>query len=209
MGGEESDLDLFALLPLVNGHKDPSEPSSSSPAPSSPSKSTSSGKKSTSAIQRAPARPTPFPGCLPGSSGGYYGTEGQGDWALEREMEILRLEDENRALREMLAIAQESALGGEGREEEKVPDLAAMRDRKASLTVEELEADAEKEEAEKEARAGEVAEEPGTGAGTGLGGGSGVVDRGRGYRPVLSESALGFSAEMPSPEEAIDDGPDG
>ena len=200
MGGEDVELDLAGLL-TVNGigHSDPG-----SSSPPSPSKSSSSGKKSV--IQRAPARPAPFPGCLPGASGGYFGTEGQADWALEREMEILRLEDENRALREMLAIADESAQANEngdegdesGREEKGQVEVHW----RSSLTVEELEAGAEQEEAEKEARENQP-------PGTGLGGGA-DLHNGMGIsRPAMFEGVLGFTPEMVPPEEAIDDGPDG
>lgn len=129
-------------------------------------------------------------------------------------MEILRLEDENRALREMLAIAEDAANGingtsamGEEDEVDKVEDevFSGSRIRKASLTVEELEAGAEQEAAEKEARAREP-------PGTGLGGGGGVQEgtiKGGKERPVVYEGMLGFRPEMAPPEEAIDDGPDG
>jgi len=212
MGGEEVELDLAGLL---NGNGNGSdigtypEISSIYSSPPSPTKSSSSGKKSSSSgkksvIQRAPARPTPFPGCLPGASGGYSGTEGQADWALEREMEILRLEDENRALREMLAIGEESAqISGNGRispEQEPEPE-PRIESRKSSLTIEELEAGAEQEAAEKEARANQP-------PGTGLGGGAGVQGGGGGGgggRPVAYEGMLGFRPESSPPEEAIDD----
>ncbi|KAG5642172.1 hypothetical protein DXG03_003533 [Asterophora parasitica] len=43
-------------------------------------------------------------------STGYLGTEGRGDWALERESEISRLERENEELRRLLAIDEESVV---------------------------------------------------------------------------------------------------
>lgn len=152
LGGEEPEIDLTNLLslsiPSGTGHSDDSGPSSP--------KSVSSGKKS---IQKPPSRTHPFPGFVPGTNGGYSGTEGQGDWALEREMEILRLEEENESLRQLLAIAEESpaaqAVQGDMKEEEEEkgtesPDPSGMVRRKSSLTVEELEAGAEAEEIEKE-----------------------------------------------------------
>lgn len=42
-----------------------------------------------------------------GSGGGYSGTQGRRDWALEREGEISRLEEENRMLRDMLGISND------------------------------------------------------------------------------------------------------
>ena len=152
LGGEEAEVDLSSLLNIDisngAGHSDESGPSSP--------KSVSSGKKS---IQKPPNRATPFPGFVPGTRGGYAGTDGQGDWALEREMEILRLEEENESLRQLLAIAEESpaaqAVEGDLKEEEEdrgdeSPDLGSMTRRKSSLTVEELEAGAEAEREEKE-----------------------------------------------------------
>jgi len=74
-------------------------------------------------------------------------------------MEILRLEEENESLRQLLAIAEESpaaqAVQGDMKEEEEgkgteSPDPSGMVRRKSSLTVEELEAGAEAEEIEKE-----------------------------------------------------------
>lgn len=88
-------------------------------------------------------------GFLPGTSGGYFGTEGQGDWALEREMEIQRLEEENKALREMLGIANEAPSSPPPPDPPHSPIIGEDR-RLSSLTIDELEADAEKEEAEKE-----------------------------------------------------------
>jgi len=203
VGGENVDLDLVGLL-NPNGHANyPSDPGSSSPP--SPSNASSSGKKSV--IQRAPARPAPFPGCLPGASGGYFGTEGQADWALEREMEVLRLEDENRALREMLAIADESSQfngNGDISPEPEKEEVEIVPGRKSSLTLEELEAGAEQEAAEKEARANEPPPMPVTGPG----GAAGVYD-GAGGRPVMYEGMLGFRPGMAPPEEVIEDGPDG
>ena len=92
--------------------------------------------------------------------------------------------------------------------------------RKSSLTVEELEASAEQEAAELEERqraveAGElepeesrrlISNEAETGPGTGLGGGGGLRDGQQ--RPVLTQSILGFTADMIPPEEAIDDRPE-
>lgn len=204
MGGEDVELDLVGLT-NGNGQDKISDLGSIYSSPPSPSKSSSSGKKSV--IQRAPPRPTPFPGCLPGASGGYSGTEGRADWALEREMEILRLEEENRSLREMLAIAEESAQpNGNGRvspeEPEHEPEPVNVV-RKSSLTVEELELGAEQEAAEKEARDNQP-------PGTGLGGGAGVQNgTGSSGRHVLYEGSLGFRPELVPPEEAIEDGPDG
>lgn len=225
LGGEEPDVDLSTLLnldfPAMNGTSD-----DSGSAPPSPTKSISSGKKSSSSggkksvIQRAPPRQPRFPGFAPGSSGGYAGTNGQGDWALEREMEILRLEEENDALRELLAIAEESPAAQAVEEEIKEavtppsPTMEGQGRRKSSLTVEELSAGAEMEEAEKEraVEAGLVDKEgnllarnggEGEGEpGTGLGGGNGI---GQGnQRPVLEDGALGITARV-SPEHAIDD----
>ena len=191
MGGENLELELAGVL---NGRvKNLSDPGTSPPP--SPSRSSSSGKKSV--IQRAPARPTPFPGFLPGASGGYIGTDGQADWSMEREMEILRLEEENHALRDMLAIAEESAhMGGEdplllGSEREKLGGPVEVA-RKGSLTVEQLELGAEQEAAEQEARANEL-------PGTGLGGETGVITQ---------DLHDGSVPRVLRPEQAIDDGPD-
>lgn len=95
---------------------------------------------------RSPRRAEPF-GFRSGATGGYFGTEGQGDWAMEREMEIQRLQEENRVLREMLGINREAE--EEEKEEieedkEEEEELASKR-RMSSLTAEDLEADSEKE----------------------------------------------------------------
>ena len=149
-------------------------------------------------------------------------------------MEILRLEEENKALREMLAIAEEATTKEVAEEmelpAEKGPE-SPLAPRKSSLTVEQLEAGAEQEEAETEERkrvieAGEIDEEallkaqatsivPGEGEqsppgksppGTGLGGGAGVTSAQQ--RPQLTQSVLGFTAGMTPPEEVIEDGPE-
>ena len=112
-------------------------------------------------------------------------------------MEILRLEDENHALREMLFIAEESAqMNGQenlllGVDKEKVEGPVESV-RKGSLTVEQLELGAEQEAAEQEAKANEP-------PGTGLGGGSGVIKQ---------DLQNVFVPRVPRPEQAIDDGPD-
>ena len=227
MGGEDADNDdiLLALrLALPNGSANSDDSS-----PPSPTRSTSSGKKSSGgrSFPHGPSRLRPFEGFQPGATGGYSGTDGQKDWALEREMEIQRLEEENKALREMLAIAEESVVAEvieeEIQEEEKPPESPVVS-RKGSLTVEELEAGAEQEAAaiqehKRAVEAGEIDEDDlrqaqGTdiGAhdlrtpGTGLGGGGGVGDGLQ--RPILNESVLGFTAVVPPPEEAIDDRPE-
>ncbi|KAK4687245.1 hypothetical protein P7C73_g2879, partial [Tremellales sp. Uapishka_1] len=129
LGGEQ-DFDLATQLPGLLYLA--AEDSSSSASSSSP----------ISTFSRGPHRPQQFSGSLPGASGGYAGTEGQADWALEREMEITRLEEENKALREMLIIAQESVAEDPEPEAPPPPSLG----RKGSLTVQDLELDAEKEE---------------------------------------------------------------
>ncbi|GMK57116.1 hypothetical protein CspeluHIS016_0309560 [Cutaneotrichosporon spelunceum] len=126
--GEDSPVDEGALLSLHS----PGPPRSAASSPT---------RRGT----RARPRPQAFPGFLPGSSGGYCGTDGQGDWALEREMEIQRLEEENRSLREMLGIAEEAA-AVPSPEDEKSPEIPERR--LSSLTVEDLEAGAEKERLE-------------------------------------------------------------
>lgn len=230
LGGEEPEVDLSALLNLDFPANQGSSSDDSGSPPPSPTKSTSSAKKSTSSgkksiIQRAPPRRAHFPGFTPGSSGGYAGTDGQGDWALEREMEILRLEEENNALRELLAIAEESpaaiAVEEEVKEEEEdrleSPSIEAQGRRRSSLTVEELEAGAELEAAEQERAveaglvdkegnmlAGNEGEEGKKDPGTGLGGGTGVAQGQQ--RPVLEDGALGITAK--APESALDDGPE-
>ena len=223
MGGEDAEVDLAGLLnlELSNGNALILDDSSSPP---SPTRSNSSGKKSL--VQRAPGRPPPFPGSLPGASGGYSLTNGQADWALEREMEILRLEDENRALRDILAIAEESAAAQAVVEDLKEGDQYANPDemarRKSSLTVEELEAGAEQEEQAKQAtESGSVDKDelehaqqtaiaegmsPPQSGGGGLGLGDGA---GQEQQRALGQSILGFTTDGPPPEEAIDDGPEG
>ncbi|WWC63985.1 uncharacterized protein I303_106591 [Kwoniella dejecticola CBS 10117] len=140
MGGEDSDADLSTLPGLLNliNSKEGSEVSSSP-------KSIISNLKS---FPRAPNKPVHFPGFIPGENGGYNGTEGQSDWALEREMEIQRLEDENKALRELLNISEDTKIPLPQHEltaedEPKIsPTGTGERSRKSSLTVEELEAGA-------------------------------------------------------------------
>lgn len=214
MGGEEA----IDVLQALSGSADTDD--SSPPSP----KSTSSGKKSLGrSYPRGPSRLKPFAGFQPGATGGYSGTEGQKDWALEREMEIQRLEEENKALRGMLAIAEESPVADvveEEIQEEKASESPVVS-RKSSLTVEELEAGAEQEaaalqERQRAVEAGEIDEEELRSAqetesdpkspGTGLGGGGGVREGQQ--RPILSESMLGFTAEVPPPEEVIDDRPE-
>lgn len=70
-------------------------------------------------------------------------------------MEIQRLEEENRALREMLGIAHEAPPTPPPQQHS--PIIGEDR-RLSALTIDELEADAEKEEAEKE-RLGDAPEE--------------------------------------------------
>ncbi|OWT38688.1 hypothetical protein J008_04008 [Cryptococcus neoformans] len=218
MQGEEpeSEIDVAAILPALeqaeksylNSHHLVSESGPSGTnniddedlrGPSPTSQPT--GPQSQKTISRAPAKPTRFPGFLPGSSGGYAGTEGQADWALEREMEILRLEDENRALREMLGIAEE---GKVPRDEEGDDKKAKVEDedqrRKSSLTMEELEADAALE-AERSSmvasglyEATHTAEEE-------------LEETSK--RPLLAGSMLGFQTDGPPPEQAIVDELDG
>lgn len=145
---------------------------------------------------------------------------------MEREMEILRLEEENKSLREMLAIAEESPAVQAIVEEVKdvsgpsTPDGLPGERRKSSLTIEELEAGAELEEQARERGEGQTGyqedeiergmtfnlagmhpRQPGTGLGGGMGPQEGQ------QRPNLPESVLGFSAQG-APEEAIDDGPE-
>lgn len=235
LGGEDPDTDLANLL---NNSRltDGSSNDGTSDGPPSPAQSTSSAVKSSSSGRKpivVPGKPTarqpPFPGFLPGASGGYAGTEGQADWALEREMEIQRLEEENKILRDLLSIAEESpaalAVGDDTKDgthsgPQSPPLEEGSQRRKGSLTVEELEAGAELE-AEEKKRAMERAIERGVidqdgnflmdhqnqvrrEPGTGLGGGGGVAEGGT-QRPVLHDSALGFTAEVAS-GSAIDDG---
>jgi hypothetical protein len=138
---------------------------------------------------------------------------------MEREMEILRLEEENASLRQLLAIAEESPAADlveeelkEEREHES-PPIEPQGRRKSSLTVEELEAGAEEEEL---ARASLDRDMPGVqnvldhgshGPGTGLGGGGGVGGS-EVLRPRLDQGALGFKPEAQE-GSAIDDGQDG
>ncbi|CAK9779930.1 hypothetical protein CC85DRAFT_287600 [Cutaneotrichosporon oleaginosum] len=125
--GEDPPLEEGAFA----GHSSPGSPRSAASSPTRPG-------------ARPPPRPQAFPGFIPGSSGGYFGTEGQSDWALEREMEIQRLEEENRALREMLGIAEEAASAPLPEEEKTSPELPERR--LSTLTAEDLEADAEMEQ---------------------------------------------------------------
>lgn len=82
---------------------------------------------------------------------------------MEREMEVLRLEDENAALREMLRIAQESIEEAiEDNPEEAVaeeePPVASSplaKRRKSSLTIEELQLGAEQDDEQKRKTASE------------------------------------------------------
>ncbi|TYJ57351.1 hypothetical protein B9479_001890 [Cryptococcus floricola] len=179
--------------------------SSRGPSPTSQPLPSQSAKT----LPRAPHRPPHFPGFLPGSSGGYAGTEGQADWALEREMEILRLEDENRQLREMLGIAEESKvplpLEQEVVEEGKEGEEEAHR-RKSSLTVEELEADAamEAERIDAQAEMGldidQLQIRPDEDV---------RAEDAAPRRPLLVPSVLGFETDTPPPESAIVDELDG
>ncbi|KAK8844106.1 hypothetical protein IAR55_006900 [Kwoniella newhampshirensis] len=230
LGGEETDIDLASQLPgLLSfaanassgasaGAGDGASPTSSqpnaSPTPPSPTKSTSSSLLS---IPRAPARPAPFPGSIPGSSGGYAGTEGQKDWAMEREMEILRLEEENTSLREMLRIAEEAnipALPNIDKDDEggvrSSSDVSEKeRSRKSSLTIDELEQGAAMEADRKEAERAmdafdndheevhDVHEQE-----------DDDEEEGKPRRPIMNENILGFQADMPPPEQAIVDEPE-
>lgn len=139
-------------------------------------------------------------------------------------MEIERLTEENKFLRDLLSIAEESPaaqiVGDELREEEtKSGQESPVKEetkRKGSLTIEELEAGAEEEAAEKERLIEEgIIDKDGNSLinpefssmhepGTGLGGGGGVASGGA-QRPVLHDGALGFTAEVPA-GSAIDDG---
>ncbi|WVQ81282.1 hypothetical protein IAT38_003405 [Cryptococcus sp. DSM 104549] len=237
----ESEGPLFransGTLPLSSGGEGSSEPrAASSPSPDSPSESwivptTSTSPTapapapgSTRTLPRAPAKPVRFPGFMPGTSGGYAGTEGQPDWALEREMEILRLEEENRALREMLCIAEETVIPaagehdeGEDKEEGDESPSVGDRSRKSSLTVDELEAGAA-QEADEKAKSGEQGAETGGAQGAENGQGAAgllpMFDAGQAApapspRPLLTESVLGFQTDIPPPEEAIVDELDG
>ncbi|RXK38991.1 hypothetical protein M231_03721 [Tremella mesenterica] len=109
-----------------------------------------SGHTTTNQTTPTPKTPLQHQGFLPGSKGGYAGNEGQQDWALEREAEILRLEFENSELRKLLGLAEGS--GSDVEEEAKhildFENFELEDGRKKSLTIEELQADAEKEEEE-------------------------------------------------------------
>lgn len=220
MQGEEPDagIDMAAILPALEQTEQSYLSSNHLVSESGPSgtnnvdnedfrghspTSQPTGRQSKKTIPRAPAKPTRFPGFLPGSSGGYAGTEGQADWALEREMEILRLEDENRALREMLGIAGEGKIlrGGEGDgKKAKVEEEEDSQRRKSSLTMEELEADAALE-AETSSMIASGLYEADHGAEEELGEAA--------KRPLLVGSMLGFQTDGPPPEQAIVDELDG
>ncbi|WWD21235.1 hypothetical protein CI109_105719 [Kwoniella shandongensis] len=238
LGGEETDIDLASQLPgllsfAAGAGGSPSSLMLGRPNDASSSSEPSSPAKSISSLPRAPARPVPFPGSIPGSSGGYAGTEGQKDWAMEREMEILRLEEENKSLRELLKIAEEANLpasstddnsgeGGVRSNSDVSEDLP--RSRKSSLTIEELEQGAALEADRKEAEAAMDAFDdehndeirPG-GDGGGReenhhgedGQGGEEYQQDKPQRPILNESVLGFQADMPPPEQAIVDEPEG
>jgi hypothetical protein len=151
MGGEDEDFDLVSQLTGLSTTNHAS--SSSSPRPSQSYLVSHSPTTTTRTLQRAPAKPSPFPGFVPGTNGGYSGTDGQGDWAMEREMEILRLEEENKSLREILVIADESAEAVVDVDVEEAGEVEPTRPtdrRKSSMTMEELEADAEKEQEQRE-----------------------------------------------------------
>lgn len=169
LGGEEVEGLEEELSELVNGLEShpqiKSEQAEAGPGPSSSLKASTASQTGTSGrtLTKPPRKPNPFPGSLPGSSGGYIGNEGQADWAIEREMEIVRLEDENASLREMLSIANEIPV------EEPVQPLVIDADisppagsRKGSIAIEALEADAAREAeelAEEQARAKMLEEE--------------------------------------------------
>lgn len=235
LGGEDPEVDLAGLIEEANGiglinangngisptqrHVQIERDGSDIPGPSSPRSAASPRATTSRRIQHPPQRAAPFPGSIPGSSGGYSGTEGQTDWAMEREMEILRLEEENASLRQLLAIAEESPAADiveeqlkEEREHES-PPIEPQGRRKSSLTIEELEAGAEEEEL---ARASLDRNMPGVqevldhglhGPGTGLGGGAGVGGT-ESHRPRMDQGALGFKPEAQE-GSAIDDGQDG
>ena len=162
MGGEEVDGELQSdLMDLVNGleshphlkQEHDSQQAEAGPGPSSSSQSASFGTGNGRTLSKPPRKPNPFPGSLPGSSGGYIGTEGQSDWAIEREMEILRLEEENASLRNLLSISEEIPVM---EEPQPIPELGlgspehTSESRKGSLTIEELEFDAAREADEKQ-----------------------------------------------------------
>lgn len=164
MGGEEVDGELQSdLMDLVNGleshphlkqeQESQQAEAEAGPGPSSSSQSASFGTVNGRTLSKPPRKPTPFSGSLPGSSGGYIGTEGQSDWAIEREMEILRLEEENASLRNLLSISEEIPVP---EEPQPIPELGLgspeniSESRKGSLTIEELEFDAAREADEKQ-----------------------------------------------------------
>ncbi|KAL1411154.1 hypothetical protein Q8F55_002104 [Vanrija albida] len=186
LNGEEGTFDPSALSGLLS----PDE-AARSPSPLSPDSSTNSGSAGLQInVPRAnSSRRKHFPGFVPGTSGGYIGTEGQSDWAMEREMEIQRLEEENKALREMLGIADEVASEDPEPEHDgadKSPVIMPQR-RPSTYTVEELEADAQKEADEREHGAIDtIEEEPSS---------------------QLPDSVLGFRAEadQPPPENVFDE----
>lgn len=208
------------------------------PGPSTTqSASAGAGSISGRTLSKPPRKPSPFPGSLPGSSGGYIGTEGQSDWAIEREMEIMRLEEENASLRQMLSISEEVPVP---EEPPAIPELGSpgllSESRKGSITIEELESDAAREADEKQraemlnerlgaAEADQAAAVAAGGAGqvemmtdvpVDIGGiqDTGVIDAGGDHgsgkreRPQLDASILGFEAGAP-PENAIADEPEG
>lgn len=127
-------------------------------------------------------------------------------------MEILRLEEENKSLREMLGISEELPPLQEEPEEPPQSPVPDETRRKSSLTVEELEAGAEKE-AEMKLRAETVGIAEAEGLVDGVAPGSGPVTQAQAdsplQRPVFNESVLGFQAQMTSPEEAIEDDEEG
>ena len=248
MGGEEVDGELQSdLMDLVNGleshphlkqeqdqhrHQHQAE---AGPGPSSQFASSLgySGTVNGRTLSKPPRKPNPFPGSLPGSSGGYIGTEGQSDWAIEREMEILRLEEENASLRNLLSISEEIPVP---EETQPTPDLSSpepiSESRKGSITIEELEFDATRDEDERQRNAMMNERLASADAdqlidGEGAGGkvemmtdtpgelgeiqDTGVVDSGGDHggsgkreRPTITASMLGFEAGAP-PEEAIVD----
>ncbi|WVN87918.1 uncharacterized protein L203_103115 [Cryptococcus depauperatus CBS 7841] len=201
----DSDFDLAAILPeLIRGHvSDDSRDGVHFDSDSNSSKSLPSA--SVQSIPQPPLKPARFPGFLPGSSGGYAGTEGQSDWALEREMEIQRLEEENKYLRKILDIARESSLPIlplDPNPECRMID-SPEQSRKSSLTVADLEADAAHEAAQ---RAAEEQQ------------GYDVTSDERRHlateEPIVKKSltvpsVLGFRTDGPPPEQAIVDELDG
>lgn len=222
---------------LENHPQIKTEQAEAGPGPSSSSTnavaSSSTAGTTGRTINKAPRKPNPFPGSIPGSSGGYTGTDGHQDWAIEREMEILRLEEENASLREMLSIANELPVDDLDAFEpiNDSPDKSPLMSRKGSIAVEDLEADAARE-ADEAARAKMLSSELGldpkagtapaeqvemltdtpaemekkqdTGAVPGPKG-ENIETLGRGGRPILSGSMLGFQSEGPPPEHVIAD----